>query len=90
MFPAGLFAALMLTLPAIRRYQFQPTSAMPAYAMGGLTVLGMIFGFYQMFVPHPTVAASGEQLPLVPVKTDMKQTIGNIMVRILVVAVSQL
>ncbi|MFM6959361.1 MAG: membrane-bound PQQ-dependent dehydrogenase, glucose/quinate/shikimate family, partial [Acinetobacter sp.] len=74
MFPAGLFAALMFSLPSIRRYQYQPTAALPAYAVGGLTVLGMIIGFYQMFIPHPTIAASGERLPLVPVKTDMKQT----------------
>jgi len=67
MFPAGLFAALMFSLPSIRRYQYQPTATLPAYAVGGLTVLGMIIGFYQMFIPHQTVAASGVRLPLVHV-----------------------
>ena len=73
MFPAGLFAALVLTLPAIRRYQFQPSAAVPAYGLGVLTIVGMVIGIYQMFQPHVTVAASGEKLPLVPVKTDMKK-----------------
>ncbi|MBJ8417858.1 glucose/quinate/shikimate family membrane-bound PQQ-dependent dehydrogenase [Acinetobacter courvalinii] len=74
MFPAGLFAALMFTLPAIRRYQFQPSADLPAYGLGILTVIGMVIGLYQMFQPHPTVTASGQALPLIPVKTDMKQT----------------
>ncbi len=29
--------------------------------------------FVQMYQPHPTVAFSGEKLPLVPVKEDVKQ-----------------
>jgi quinate dehydrogenase (quinone) len=33
MFPAGLFAALILTLPAIRKYQFQIAPSAPAYAL---------------------------------------------------------
>ena len=74
MFPAGLFAALMFTLPAIRRYQFQPSASLPAFGLGALTVLGMLIGLYQMFQPHPTVAASGQALPLVPVQADMKQS----------------
>ncbi len=44
MFPAGLFAALCFTLPAIHKYQFQITPSAPAYALGGLTVLGMLGG----------------------------------------------
>ncbi len=74
MFPAGLFAALMFSLPAIRRYQAQPSMSLPAYGLGVVTVVGMLIGLYQMFQPHPTVAATGQALPLVPVKTDMKQT----------------
>lgn len=73
MFPAGLFAALMFTLPTIRRYQFQPSFAAPAYAVAALTVVGMLVGFYQMFQPHPTVEATGQELPLVPVTADTKQ-----------------
>ena len=73
MFPAGLFAALLLTLPSIRKYQYQTSLSAPAYIIGGLTVLGMIGGLYGMFIPHPTVKASGEELPLVPVDPAKKQ-----------------
>ena len=73
MFPAGLFAALLLTLPSIRKYQYQTSLSVPAYIIGGLTVLGMIGGLYGMFIPHPTVKASGEELPLVPVDPAKKQ-----------------
>ncbi|WP_151708920.1 glucose/quinate/shikimate family membrane-bound PQQ-dependent dehydrogenase [Acinetobacter brisouii] len=74
MFPAGLFAAVLLTLPAIRKAQNQQNyAAIPAYALGGLTVLGMIGGLYGMFIPHPTVAASGQALPLVPVNAETQQ-----------------
>lgn len=74
MFPAGLFAALMLTLPALRRYQFQtPTYAAPAYTLAGLTTLGLIGGLYGMFVPHPTVSAQGKPLDLVPVTDATRQ-----------------
>lgn len=61
------FAALLFTLPSIRRYQFQTSLASSAYAVGGLVVVGMLIALYQMFQPHPTVASSGEKLPLVPV-----------------------
>ncbi|MDU5864541.1 MAG: PQQ-binding-like beta-propeller repeat protein, partial [Acinetobacter sp.] len=73
MFPAGLFAALLFTLPSIRRYQFQNGSASSAYAVGGLVVVGMLIALYQMFQPHPTVASSGQKLPLVPVDPAKKQ-----------------
>ncbi|UYF77579.1 glucose/quinate/shikimate family membrane-bound PQQ-dependent dehydrogenase [Acinetobacter ursingii] len=73
MFPAGLFAALLLTLPSIRKYQYQTSLSVPAYIIGGLTVLGMIGGLYGMFIPHPTVKASGEELPFVPVDPAKKQ-----------------
>ncbi|CAM4378018.1 glucose/quinate/shikimate family membrane-bound PQQ-dependent dehydrogenase [Acinetobacter pragensis] len=73
MFPAGLFAALMFTLPSIRRYQSQNGAAAPAYAIAGMTVIGMLIGFYQMFQPHPTVAASGQELPLIPVDPAKQQ-----------------
>ncbi|GAA5007995.1 glucose/quinate/shikimate family membrane-bound PQQ-dependent dehydrogenase [Acinetobacter puyangensis] len=73
MFPAGVFAALMLTLPAIRRYQFQTSLSVPAYAVAGLTIIGMFVGLYQMFQPHPTVSASGQALPLIPVDAEKQQ-----------------
>lgn len=73
MFPAGLFAAVMLTLPSIRKYQYQTPIGAPAYAVGALTVLGMIGGLYGMFIPHATVKASGEELPLIPVDPAKKQ-----------------
>ena len=67
MFPAGLFAAVIFTLPSIRKYQYQTPIGAPSYAVGALTVLGMIGGLYGMFIPHATVKASGEELPLIPV-----------------------
>lgn len=73
MFPAGLFAALMFTLPSIRRYQYQSNLAAPAYGLASVVVIGMLIGLYQMFQPHPTVAASGKALPLVPVDPAQKQ-----------------
>ncbi|WP_151982478.1 glucose/quinate/shikimate family membrane-bound PQQ-dependent dehydrogenase [Acinetobacter guerrae] len=73
MFPAGLFAALLLTLPSIRKYQYQTSLSVPAYIIGGLTVLGMLGGLYGMFIPHPTVKASGAELALIPVDPSKKQ-----------------
>jgi len=46
MFPAGLFAAVLFTLPSIRKYQQQTAMSAPAYVVGGLTVLGMLGGLY--------------------------------------------
>ena len=73
MFPAGVFAALLFTLPAIRRYQAQSSLVAPAYTGATVVVIGMLIAFYQMFQPHPTVAASGQELPLIPVHADKQQ-----------------
>src|SRR5690606_41701802 len=73
MFPAGLFAVVLFTLPSIRKYQQQIAMSAPAYVVGGLTVLGMLGGMYGMFIPHPTVEASGQELPLVPVAPNKQQ-----------------
>ena len=73
MFPAGVFAALLFTLPAIRRYQAQSSLVAPAYTGATVIVIGMLIAFYQMFQPHPTVAASGQELPLIPVNADKQQ-----------------
>ncbi|OTG98712.1 glucose/quinate/shikimate family membrane-bound PQQ-dependent dehydrogenase [Acinetobacter sp. ANC 4973] len=73
MFPAGVFAALLLTLPAIRRYQAQSSLVVPAYTGATVVIIGMLIAFYQMFQPHPTVAASGQELPLIPVDADKQQ-----------------
>lgn len=73
MFPAGVFAALLFTLPAIRRYQAQSSLVAPAYTGATVIVIGMLIAFYQMFQPHPTVAASGQELPLIPVDADKQQ-----------------
>ena len=73
MFPAGVFAALLFTLPAIRRYQAQSSLGAPAYTGATVVVIGMLIAFYQMFQPHPTVAASGQELPLIPVNADKQQ-----------------
>lgn len=73
MFPAGVFAALLFTLPAIRRYQAQSSLVVPAYTGATVVVIGMLIAFYQMFQPHPTVMASGQELPLIPVDADKQQ-----------------
>ena len=73
MFPAGVFAALLFTLPAIRRYQAQSSLVVPAYTGATVVVIGMLIAFYQMFQPHPTVVASGQELPLIPVDVDKQQ-----------------
>ncbi|KAA8734453.1 glucose/quinate/shikimate family membrane-bound PQQ-dependent dehydrogenase [Acinetobacter qingfengensis] len=74
MFPAGLFAAILFTLPSIRKYQFQtPRWSVASYAVAGLTVLAMLGGLYGMFIPHPTVEANGQELPLLPVTAATKQ-----------------
>ncbi|OTG89004.1 glucose/quinate/shikimate family membrane-bound PQQ-dependent dehydrogenase [Acinetobacter sp. ANC 3832] len=73
MFPAAAFAALLFTLPAIRRYQAQSSLVVPAYTGATVVVIGMLIAFYQMFQPHPTVAASGQELPLIPVDVDKQQ-----------------
>ena len=73
MFPAGVFTALLFTLPAIRRYQAQSSLVVPAYTGATVVVIGMLIAFYQMFQPHPTVAASGQELPLIPVDADKQQ-----------------
>ena len=73
MFPAGVFAALLFTLPAIRRYQAQSSLVAPAYTGATVVVIGMLIAFYQMFQPHPTVVASGQELPLIPVDVDKQQ-----------------
>jgi len=73
MFPAGVFAALLFTLPAIRRYQAQSSLVAPAYTGATVVIIGMLIAFYQMFQPHPTVAASGQELPLIPVDADKQQ-----------------
>lgn len=72
MFPAGLFAALILTLPSLRRLNQQTSLSPQAYSIASLVVLGMLIGLYQMFQPHPTVEASGE-LPLIPVDSTQQQ-----------------
>lgn len=72
------FAALLFTLPSIRRYQFQTSLASSAYAVGGLVVVGMLIALYQMFQPHPTVASSGEKLPLVPVDPSKTGELGKL------------
>lgn len=73
MFPAGVFAALLFTLPAIRRYQGQSTLVVPAYTCATVVVISMLIGFYQMFQPHPTVTASDQELSLIPVEADKQQ-----------------
>lgn len=73
MFPSGLFVAIMLTLPSLRCYEQKARCAAPAYGSGLVVLVGMLAALYQMFQPHPTVAASGQALPLVPVDATKQQ-----------------
>lgn len=73
MVPAGLMLLAAATWPALRKHEGKPYSTKGAWGVCVVLVIAMGVTFVQMFQPHPTVAFSGEKLPLVPVKEDAKQ-----------------
>ncbi|VEA73717.1 Quinate/shikimate dehydrogenase (quinone) [Serratia rubidaea] len=73
MVPTGLMLLAFLTWPALRKAEGKAPLGKLSYLLSTLLAVGMGVTFVQMFQPHPTVAFSGEQLPLVPVDKAKQQ-----------------
>ncbi len=73
MLPAGLMLLALLAWPALRRNETGIPASKTAYALAAVLALGMGIAFVQMFQPHPTVAAQGTPVPLVPVAPGQEQ-----------------
>ena len=73
MVPAGFMLLSFLLWPALRKREGKAPLAKVSYALSAVLAVGMVAAFAGMFQPHPTVAFSGEQLPLVPVDKAKQQ-----------------
>ena len=73
MVPAGLMLLAFLIWPSLRKHEGKHSLAKPSYAFSALLAAGMVVTLVQMFQPHPTVAATGEELPLIPVDKAKQQ-----------------
>ncbi len=73
MVPAGFMLLSFLLWPALRKREGKAPLAKISYALSAVLAVGMVAAFVGMFQPHPTVAFSGEQLPLVPVDKAKQQ-----------------
>ncbi len=73
MVPAGLMILAFLTWPALRKRENKPSLAKLSYALSAVIAVGMVATLVQMFQPHPTVAATGPELPLIPVEKSKQQ-----------------
>ncbi|MFE0585308.1 glucose/quinate/shikimate family membrane-bound PQQ-dependent dehydrogenase [Pantoea vagans] len=73
MVPAGLMLLAFLIWPSLRKHESKHSLAKPSYAFSALLAAGMVVTLVQMFQPHPTVAATGEELPLIPVDKAKQQ-----------------
>lgn len=73
MVPAGLMLFAFLTWPALRQREGKNPLAGLSYALAAVIAVGMGVTGFQMFQPHPTVAFSGKQLPLIPVDKSKPQ-----------------
>lgn len=73
MFPAGITLIGLVTWPALRRSEGVTAKAKPIYGSAAVIAVCMLIAFYSMFQPHATIAFSGKQLPLIPVKQDQQQ-----------------
>ncbi|KAA5923934.1 glucose/quinate/shikimate family membrane-bound PQQ-dependent dehydrogenase [Pantoea sp. Bo_2] len=73
MLPAGLMLLAFLIWPSLRKHEGKHSLAKPSYAFSALLAAGMVITLVQMFQPHPTVAGTGEELPLVPVDKARQQ-----------------
>ncbi len=73
MVPTGLMILAFLTWPALRKREGKASLAKISYVLSAVLAVGMVVTFVQMFQPHPTVAATGEQLPLIPVDKAKQQ-----------------
>jgi len=73
MVPAGLTLLAFLIWPSLRKHEGKHSLAKPSYAFAAVLAAGMVATLVQMFQPHPTVAATGEELPLIPVDKAKQQ-----------------
>lgn len=73
MVPAGLMLLAFLIWPSLRKHEGKHSLAKPSYAFSALLAAGMVVTLVQMFQPHPTVAGTGEELPLIPVDKTRQQ-----------------
>jgi len=73
MVPAGLMLLAFLIWPSLRKHEGKHSLAKPSYAFSALLAAGMVVTLVQMFQPHPTVAGTGEELPLIPVDKAKQQ-----------------
>ncbi len=73
MVPAGFMLLSFLLWPALRKREGKAPLAKVSYVLSAVLAVGMVAAFAGMFQPHPTVAFSGEQLPLVPVDKAKQQ-----------------
>lgn len=73
MVSAGLMLLAFLIWPSLRKNEGKHSLAKPSYAFSALLAAGMVVTLVQMFQPHPTVAATGEELPLIPVDKAKQQ-----------------
>lgn len=72
MMPAGFAVLVALAWPTLNRLGGKPGRA--GYALAGLIGVGFIAGFAGMFVPHPTVPATGDGPGLTKVDPAHAQT----------------
>ncbi|RQW63198.1 glucose/quinate/shikimate family membrane-bound PQQ-dependent dehydrogenase [Vibrio viridaestus] len=73
MVPAGLMLFGFLSWPVLRRYEGKQSLTKISYGCSAILLVGLLAAFYSMFQPHPTVAFSGEKLPLIPVDKTQQQ-----------------
>ena len=73
MFFGGMLLLALLTWPALRKREAKPAAAKLSYGLSLVTVAGLLVTAVEMFQPHPTVAADGAELPLVPVDKSAEQ-----------------
>jgi quinate dehydrogenase (quinone) len=66
MMPAGFAVLVALAYPTLKRLAGK-TGGRGAYALAGLVAVAFIAAFIGMFVPHPTVAATGDGPGVTPV-----------------------
>lgn len=62
-----------ITWPALRKRENKPSLAKVSYAFSAVIAVGMVATLVQMFQPHPTVASTGQELPLIPVDKSKQQ-----------------
>ncbi|WP_437615542.1 glucose/quinate/shikimate family membrane-bound PQQ-dependent dehydrogenase [Erwinia sp. V71] len=73
MVPTGFMLLSFLLWPALRKREGKAPLAKVSYTLSAVLAVGMVAAFVGMFQPHPTVAFSGQQLPLVPVDKAKQQ-----------------